>query len=40
MYAEFRQTAKEIFDAAEREGRLIRNPDNGRCGPWPWKSRA
>ncbi len=30
MYAEFRQTAKEIFDAAEREGRLIRNPDWGR----------
>ena len=30
MYAEFRQTAKEIFDAAERQGRLIRNPDNGR----------
>ena len=30
MYAEFRQTAKEIFEAAEREGRLIRNPDNGR----------
>ncbi len=30
MYSEFRQTAKEIFEAAEREGRLIRNPNNGR----------
>ena len=29
MFAEFR-TAKEIFDAAQREGRLIRNPDNER----------
>jgi len=30
MFSEFRQTAKEIFEAAEREGRLIRNPDNER----------
>ncbi|MBN2577941.1 MAG: phosphoenolpyruvate carboxykinase [Pirellulales bacterium] len=28
MFAEFHQTAKKIFDAAEKENRLIRNPDN------------
>jgi phosphoenolpyruvate carboxykinase (ATP) len=28
MFAEYRQMAKEIFDAAQREGRLVRNPDD------------
>ena len=30
MFSEFRQAAKEIFDAAKREDRLLRNPDGER----------
>jgi phosphoenolpyruvate carboxykinase (ATP) len=28
MFSEFQHTAKRIFDAAQKEGRLTRNPDN------------
>ena len=28
MFAEFQQVAKEIFDSAAKENRLVRNPDN------------
>ena len=28
MFDEFHQTAKAIFQSAQKEGRLIRNPDN------------
>jgi len=30
MFQQFQQTAREIFDAAQREGRLIRNPDESK----------
>ena len=30
MFAEFSHVAKEIFESAQREGRLTRNPDNER----------
>ncbi|OHB68348.1 MAG: hypothetical protein A2V70_06755 [Planctomycetes bacterium RBG_13_63_9] len=30
MFGEFRQTVREIFESAEKDGRLIRNPDDDR----------
>jgi len=30
MFPEFQQAAREIFDSAQADGRLIRNPDNDR----------
>ena len=30
MFGEFRQTAREIFESAQRDGRLIHNPDDDR----------